>query len=145
MERIWRCESDTRATSYCAFRRKHNFYQRNYFLRIWVNNISSPSIIRMIKSKRMRWAGHVARMGRRGMHIGYWWESQKGSAPWVSEMLSAGIIFTSRKWSRSDTAVMLTSAILTRSSKKNWWRPLDLNWSYICDEATNKIKRKGII
>jgi hypothetical protein len=31
----------------------------------------------MIKSKRMRWAGHVARMGRRGMHVGYWWESQK--------------------------------------------------------------------
>jgi hypothetical protein len=30
-----------------------------------------------IKSRRMRWAGHVARMGRRGMHIGYWWESQK--------------------------------------------------------------------
>jgi hypothetical protein len=24
---------------------------------------SSPSIIRMIKSKRMRWAGHVARVG----------------------------------------------------------------------------------
>jgi hypothetical protein len=28
-------------------------------------------------SRRMRWAGHVARMGRRGMHIGYWWEIQK--------------------------------------------------------------------
>jgi hypothetical protein len=27
---------------------------------------SSPSIIRMIKSRRMRWAGHVARMGRGG-------------------------------------------------------------------------------
>jgi hypothetical protein len=26
---------------------------------------SSPSIIRMIKSKRMRWAGHVARMGEK--------------------------------------------------------------------------------
>jgi hypothetical protein len=26
---------------------------------------SSPSILRMIKSKRMRWAGHVARMGSR--------------------------------------------------------------------------------
>jgi hypothetical protein len=24
----------------------------------------SPNIIRMIKSRRMRWAGHVARMGR---------------------------------------------------------------------------------
>jgi hypothetical protein len=24
----------------------------------------------MNKSRRMRWAGHVARMGRRGMHIG---------------------------------------------------------------------------
>jgi hypothetical protein len=34
----------------------------------------SPSIIRMIKSRRMRWAGHVARMGRIGTRIGYWWE-----------------------------------------------------------------------
>jgi hypothetical protein len=38
---------------------------------------SSPSIIRIIKSRRMRWVGHVARMGRRGTHIGYWWESQR--------------------------------------------------------------------
>jgi hypothetical protein len=30
---------------------------------------SSPSIIKMIKSRRMRRAGHVARMGRRGMYI----------------------------------------------------------------------------
>jgi hypothetical protein len=28
------------------------------------NLYSSPSIIRMIKSRMMRWAGHVARMGR---------------------------------------------------------------------------------
>jgi hypothetical protein len=41
------------------------------------NLYSSRSIIRIIKSRRMRWAGHVARMGRRGMHVGYWWESQK--------------------------------------------------------------------
>jgi hypothetical protein len=41
------------------------------------NLYSSPSIIRIIKSRRMRWAGHVARMGRRGMHRGSWWESQK--------------------------------------------------------------------
>jgi hypothetical protein len=31
----------------------------------------------MIKSRRMTWAGHVARMGIRGMHIGYWWKIQK--------------------------------------------------------------------
>jgi hypothetical protein len=41
------------------------------------NLYSSPNIIRMNKSRRMRWSGHVPRMGRRGMHIGYWWESQK--------------------------------------------------------------------
>jgi hypothetical protein len=35
---------------------------------------SSPSIIRIIKSRRMRWAGHVVRMGRRGTLIDYWWE-----------------------------------------------------------------------
>jgi hypothetical protein len=33
---------------------------------------SSPSIIRIIKSRKMRWAGLVARMGRRGTPIGYW-------------------------------------------------------------------------
>jgi hypothetical protein len=36
-----------------------------------------PSVIRMIKSRRMRWAGHVARMRRRGMYVGVRWESQK--------------------------------------------------------------------
>jgi hypothetical protein len=41
------------------------------------NLYCSPSIIRMIKSRRMIWAGHVARMGIRGMHIGFWWKSQK--------------------------------------------------------------------
>jgi hypothetical protein len=29
------------------------------------NLYSSPSIIRIINSKRMRWVGHVARMGRK--------------------------------------------------------------------------------
>jgi hypothetical protein len=41
------------------------------------NLYSSPNIIRMIKSRRMRWTGHVARRGRGGMHIGYGWGSQK--------------------------------------------------------------------
>ena len=30
---------------------------------------SLPNIVRMVKSRRMRWAGHVARMGEgRGVH-----------------------------------------------------------------------------
>jgi hypothetical protein len=33
---------------------------------------SSPSIIRIIKSKKIRWADHVARMGRKGTLIDYW-------------------------------------------------------------------------
>jgi hypothetical protein len=38
---------------------------------------SSPSIIRIMKVRRMRWAGHVARMGEKRKHIGCWLESQK--------------------------------------------------------------------
>jgi hypothetical protein len=38
---------------------------------------SSPDIIRQIKSRRMRWAGHVARMGEREECTGRWWESPK--------------------------------------------------------------------
>jgi hypothetical protein len=34
---------------------------------------SSPNIVRMIKSRRMRWAGHVARMGRGEAYTGFWW------------------------------------------------------------------------
>jgi hypothetical protein len=42
---------------------------------------SSPSIIRMRKSRRMRYAGHVARMGRSGMHVTYSWEKPEGNRP----------------------------------------------------------------
>jgi hypothetical protein len=38
---------------------------------------SLPSIIRVIKSRRMGWVAYVARMGRRGTPIGYSWESQR--------------------------------------------------------------------
>jgi hypothetical protein len=41
------------------------------------NVYCSPSIIRMIKSRRMRWARHVAQMGRRGMDIGFRWETRR--------------------------------------------------------------------
>jgi hypothetical protein len=43
-----------------AWRKLHNEKLLNFYF--------SSSIIRMIKSRRMRWAGHIASMGRKGMH-----------------------------------------------------------------------------
>jgi hypothetical protein len=34
---------------------------------------SSPNIIGVIESSRIRWAGHVARMGEKKVHTGFWW------------------------------------------------------------------------
>jgi hypothetical protein len=34
---------------------------------------SSPDIIRVIKSRRLKWEGHVARRERREVHTGFWW------------------------------------------------------------------------
>jgi hypothetical protein len=52
----------------------------------------------MIKSMRVKWAGHVARMGgrrrgrskrrrrrRRIMHTGFWWESHKVRDHWEDQ------------------------------------------------------------
>jgi len=33
----------------------------------------SPNIVRLIKSRRMRWAGNVERVWRKEMHILFWW------------------------------------------------------------------------
>ena len=33
----------------------------------------SPNIVRVIKSRRMRWAGYVARMGGGEAYTGFWW------------------------------------------------------------------------
>jgi len=44
------------------WRRLHNEERNDLY--------SSPNIVRVIKSKRMRWAGHVARMGEeRGVYM----------------------------------------------------------------------------
>jgi hypothetical protein len=34
---------------------------------------SSQNIVRVIKSRRMRWAGHLARIARGKMYTGCWW------------------------------------------------------------------------
>jgi len=38
---------------------------------------SLPSIVRVIKSRRMRWAGHVTCMGEERGCIGSWWGNQR--------------------------------------------------------------------
>jgi hypothetical protein len=43
-----------------GWRKLHNEELHNLYL--------SPSIIRMIKSRRMRWVGHVARMGEKNAY-----------------------------------------------------------------------------
>jgi hypothetical protein len=52
-----------------GWRKLHNEELRDLY--------SSPSVIRIMKSRRMKCAGHVALIGRRGKLIGYWWESQR--------------------------------------------------------------------
>jgi hypothetical protein len=42
-----------------------------------LNLYSSTEIIRQIKSRRIRWAGHAARMGEGEKRIWFWWESTK--------------------------------------------------------------------
>jgi hypothetical protein len=41
------------------------------------NWYSSPNVIGQIKSRRMRWAGHVARMGEERKVYKFWWKSPK--------------------------------------------------------------------
>jgi hypothetical protein len=45
------------------------------------NLFSSPDIIRQIKSRRMRWAGHVARMGEGRNVYGVFVGKQEGKNP----------------------------------------------------------------
>ena len=48
-----------------------------------LNNLySSPNILLLIKSRRMRWAGHVARMVEERGRIGSWWGNRRERDHW---------------------------------------------------------------
>jgi hypothetical protein len=61
---------------------------------------SSPNIVRVIKLKRMRWAGHVARMGRREACMGFWWGNLRERDHWGDQGVYGSIIlgWIFRKW-----------------------------------------------
>jgi len=48
-----------------------------------LNNLhSSTNIVRVIKSRRMRWAGHLARVGEERVCIGSWWGNRREGDHW---------------------------------------------------------------
>jgi hypothetical protein len=78
------------------------------------NLYSSPSIIRMIKSRRVRWAGHIARMGPKGkayrILVGKLEEKRPLGRPrrrWVDnirmDLRQDGVVWTGSIWLRIGT------------------------------------------
>jgi hypothetical protein len=54
---------------------------------------SSPNIVRVIKSRRMRWARHVAGLGRREAGKGFWWRNLRERDPDVGGRIILRWIF----------------------------------------------------
>ena len=61
---------------------------------------SSPSIVRVIKWRRMRSAGHVARMGEERGCIGSWWGNRREEDHWGDLGVDGWIMLgrISRRW-----------------------------------------------
>ena len=56
--------------------------------------------MRVIKSRRMRWAGHVARMGEERVCVGSWWGNRREGDHWGDLGVDGWIIlgWMCRKW-----------------------------------------------
>ena len=61
---------------------------------------SSPNIVRVIKSRRMGWAGHLARMDEERECIGLWWGNRSKRDHWGDLDVDGWIIlgWISRRW-----------------------------------------------
>jgi hypothetical protein len=86
-----------------GWRKLHSEEVRNLF--------SLPNIMRMITSRRMRLSAHVACMGRRGIHIGCWWEKQK-ARDYKEDLYLGGRIIL--KWILEKYEVVWTGVIWLR-------------------------------
>ena len=56
---------------------------------------SLPNIVLVVKSRRMRWAGHVARMGRGEVCTGFWWGNVRERDHWGDPDVDGRIILRS--------------------------------------------------
>jgi hypothetical protein len=56
------------------------------------NLYSSPNIVRVIKSRKIRWAGHVARMGREEVCTEFWWGKLREGEHWGDPSVDGKII-----------------------------------------------------
>ena len=86
--------------------------QRNVFIKsasglLMSNNLYSSHLVTrvaitasVIKWRRMRWAGHVARMGEERGCIGSWWGNRREGAHWEDLGVDGWIIlgWISRRW-----------------------------------------------
>jgi hypothetical protein len=59
------------------WRKLHNEELHNFY--------SSPDIIRQVKSRRMRWAGHVARMGEERKVQGFGVKARRKETTWKTK------------------------------------------------------------
>jgi hypothetical protein len=61
---------------------------------------SSPTIFRGIKSRRMRWAGHIIRMGKEDACTEFWWRNLRERYHLIDPDVDGRIILRQifRKW-----------------------------------------------
>ena len=85
---------DRTATVFFIFSLLPNIYLK-YLLQV-----AGKMCVRVIKSRRMRWAGHVARMGEERGRIGSFWGNRREGDHWGDLGVDGWIIlgWISRRW-----------------------------------------------